>query len=208
MAFREERLPVMIERGALGGPRFNTTVLPLESGHEQRNQNWQEALQAFNLSYGLRKKDDRTALAGYDTIRAFFYKMRGRAFGFRFKDWTDFQINNQLIGTGDGTQTAYQVFKRYGAVATSFYDRDIRKLVSGTLTVFINNVEFSSANYAVDNNTGIITFTTAPTVGQAISVTCEFDVPVRFDSDAFDLQAQYIDAVSIPTVMLYETRAD
>ena len=40
MAFDEVRLPTTVEKGALGGPTFNTTVKVLSNGYEQRNQNW------------------------------------------------------------------------------------------------------------------------------------------------------------------------
>jgi uncharacterized protein (TIGR02217 family) len=37
--------------------------------------------------------------------------------------------------------------------------------------------------WSVDTTTGLVTFSTAPTLGVEISAGFEFDVPVRFDTD-------------------------
>ena len=40
MSFHEVRFPTRVSYGAIGGPRFSTTVQILNSGFEQRNINW------------------------------------------------------------------------------------------------------------------------------------------------------------------------
>jgi len=47
------RLNENIERGALGGGRFNTSVLDLDSGFEKRNVNWSIPLAEFDIGFGL-----------------------------------------------------------------------------------------------------------------------------------------------------------
>ncbi len=44
---------------------------------------------------------------------AFFRARKGRAYGFRFKDWTDYKAIGELIGTGDDAETTFQLVKRY-----------------------------------------------------------------------------------------------
>ncbi len=51
--FHEVRMPIDVERGAVGGPGFKTRVLPLESGFEQRNIDWSDTRGEWDLSYGL-----------------------------------------------------------------------------------------------------------------------------------------------------------
>ena len=54
--------------------------------------------------------------------------------------------------------------------------------------------------------TGLITFTTAPATGTAITAGFEFDVPVRFDSDALDVTLDLERFGSITSIPLLEIR--
>jgi uncharacterized protein (TIGR02217 family) len=60
--------------------------------------------------------------------------------------------------------------------------RTITKPVAGTVHVYKDGVEQLSG-WSVDVTTGIVTFTTAPAAGVAITADFELDVPVRFDTD-------------------------
>jgi uncharacterized protein (TIGR02217 family) len=220
--FHEVRLPEDIERGATGGPMFKTTVLQLDSGLEQRNIDWSQPKHSWDISYGLMSLKDNDLETYVEVVRDFFYARRGRAYGFRFKDWSDFEIGdwehptttNQAIGLGDDVTTVFQVYKRYSSGGVDF-DRTIRKLVNGTVKVLIDGV-VQVGGYTVDNNTGLITFSSAPasTGGtgdgdeQVVSVACEFDVPVRFDDDHFKINLQNAMAGSIEsmTITSYKLR--
>lgn len=206
MAFIEQRLPEDVERGAVGGPGFKTTVITLSSGFEKRNIDWERTRGRWDIGYGLTRRSQLEEVINH------FYVMNGRANGFRFKDWSDFQIGDtdddstrQDIGLGDDSTTEFQVYKRY-SVGPFSYDRVINKLVSGSLTVFLDGVEQTvTTDYTVDLNTGIITFTTAPasTGGtgsggeEVVSVICEFDVPVRFESDELPITTEIFSSEAI-----------
>ena len=199
MTIVDVRLPDNVERGALGGPGFNTTVLVLSSGHEKRNQNWSMQRGSWDIGYGIESKDDLT------TVITFFHARVGRLFGFRFKDWSDFEIKTeQSIGTGDAAKTVFQIFKRYTSGAINF-DRDITKLVSGTTKVFLNSVEQVSG-FTLNLVLGTVTFSVAPGAGVDVGVTCEFDVPVRFDTDKLDISMETFNAGSIPQIPIIELR--
>jgi uncharacterized protein (TIGR02217 family) len=49
--------------------------------------------------------------AQIDELVAFFRARRGKAYGFRFKDWTDHKATGQLLGTGDDALTQFQLVK-------------------------------------------------------------------------------------------------
>jgi uncharacterized protein (TIGR02217 family) len=83
-SFHEVRFPDNIAYGATGGPEFATTVVATGAGHEKRNVNWAEARGRWDVASGLKKQ------AQIDELIAFFRARRGKAFGFRFKDWTDY----------------------------------------------------------------------------------------------------------------------
>lgn len=206
MSFNNVRLPEDVERGATGGAGFKTTILTLSSGFEQRNIDWERSRGRWDISYGLDQKDNLEAVLGI------YYTSQGRAIGFRFKDWTDYEVGDngtstpQEIAVGDGAKTKFQSVRRYTAGSVN-YDREITRIVSGTVRVFVSAVEQNDpADYSIDLDTGIITFTTAPTASFSIGLICEFDVPVRFDSDNLPLIAQREDVYSIPEVPIVELK--
>ena len=116
---------------------------------------------------------------------AYFRARMGRAYGFRFKDWTDHQALAQTLGTGDGTTSAFQLVKRYaggGEVTT----RTIAKPVAGTVKIYRDGVQATSG-WSVNSSTGLVTISTAPAIGVIVTVDFEFDVPARFDTDQMEL---------------------
>jgi uncharacterized protein (TIGR02217 family) len=145
------------------------------AGHEQRNVNWAEARGRWDVASGLKNQQQ------LDELIAFFRARKGRAYGFRFKDWTDYKATGQLLGTGDGVQAQFQLVKRYpsGSVAEI---RTVTKPVAGTVRIYKDAVEQLSG-WSVSVTTGLITFATPPAVGVEITADFEFDVPVRFDTD-------------------------
>jgi uncharacterized protein (TIGR02217 family) len=126
--FHEVRFPDRIAVGAVGGPAFSTTVIATASGYEQRNINWAEARGRWNVATGIKRREDVAELI------EFFRCRMGRAYGFRFKDHTDFRALAQLLGTGDGSTTTLQLVKRYSSGPTAV-TRTIRKPVGGTVKV-------------------------------------------------------------------------
>lgn len=205
MAFHDVRLPDDVERGAQGGPRFKTTVTTLSSGFERRNIDWEQARGEWDVGYGI---DDK---ASFTRLIDFFYAREGRAHGFRFKDWTDFELARQVIGATDGSNATFQIFKRYTSGAFT-YDRTIKKIVAGTESVWVNNVAITegagASQYQLDDDTGILTLgsTLAAQTGTDVEVLCEFDVPVRFDTDQLQISALTFDAGSIPQIPIIELR--
>lgn len=214
MAFHETRLPDEIERGALGGPRFKTTVIELSSGFERRNIDWSLARGEWDIGYGLMSLDDTTQSTYIDLVRQFFYAREGRAHGFRFKDWSDFELARSIIGLTDGSNATFQIFKRYTSGSVD-YDRSLTKIVTGTESVWVNNVAITEgagvSQYQLNDNTGVITLgsTLAAQSGTNVEVQCEFDVPVRFDDDHLRISMQHAagtGAASIPGIPIIEIR--
>lgn len=193
--FHEVRFPVDISYGSSGGPGFSTSVIDLASGHEQRNINWSMARAKYDAQYGVKTREQM------EDVLDFFYARRGRAYGFRFKDWMDFTLDRQVIGVADATNQL-QVFKRYEPLTAHFYDRDILKIVPGSVQVWSNDTLRSSL--LVNTATGIVN--TTGFYGQTFEVACEFDVPVRFDSDDISITHDDWEQMSWPSIPLIELR--
>ena len=207
MAFHEVRFPDNISRGARGGPERRTQIVELASGAEERNASWANSRRRYDVAYGIRRADDLAAVV------AFFEARNGRLHGFRFKDWADFKSclpsqtpgpADQPIGTGNGAATLFQLTKSYTSGAQS-WTRAITKPVTGTVTIALNGTPQASG-WSVSTSTGLITFTTAPAVGVAITAGFEFDVPVRFDTDALDVTLDLERLGSITSIPLVEIR--
>ncbi|MGI3213214.1 DUF2460 domain-containing protein, partial [Roseovarius tibetensis] len=153
-----------------------------QSGREQRIAQWQRSRGEWNVSTGIRSRAD------IEAVLAFFYARRGRAHGFRFKDWTDFRAAGQLLGTGDSQQTAFQLVRRYDS-GGAVHARRITRPVEGTVVVYRDGMEVSTG-LSIDPATGLVTFSTPPDPGVAVTADYEFDVPARFDTDAADLTVE------------------
>jgi uncharacterized protein (TIGR02217 family) len=198
MSFHEILFPEDISYGSSGGPGFNTTIIELSSGHEQRNVNWSEAKATYEAQHGVKTR------AQMEELIDFFYARNGKAYGFRFKDWADFSLVTELIGVGDGTNKVFQVIKTYEPAGYP-YVRTIRKLNPGSITVYNNAVDVTGS-VTIDNNTGIITFGTAPLAGHSITVSGEFHVPVRFDIDDMKVTQDQWELMSWPSIPLVEIK--
>lgn len=204
MAFHDVQLPTDIERGAQGGPRFKTTVMTLSSGLEKRNVEWRRTRGEWDIGYGIQAKEDLQAVID------FFYARQGRAHSFRFKDWSDYEVGDAATNTpaafaaGDSTTVAFQLEKRYTSGGYTFH-RPITKPRSSTVRIFVNSVE-QFGNWSVNALTGIVTFNSAPANLAAIQAILEFDVPVRFDTDAMDINMEMFAAGSFPQLPVVEVK--
>lgn len=186
MAFDEVRLPDDISHASQGGPGFNSVVIVTPSGSEQIVQQWEEARLEWDLQYGVRTQ------AQLESFIEFFRARRGKARGFRFRDWTDYQIETP-VSAEELTTTTFQILKSYSSGGQTV-TRTIKKIDGDTLsdtaaddsdsTVRVYQADGTTevtSGWTVDLTTGIITFSVAP--GYVPKVTCDFDVPVRFDTD-------------------------
>lgn len=209
MAFDNVRFPVSISLGSSGGPTRRTEIVVTGSGSEERNSRWADSRRVYNAGYGVKNLDD------LHTVIGFFEERRGRLHGFRWKDHRDFKSCSpvatvtpldQVVGTGNGTNAAFQLVKKYGTGLRD-YVRTITKPVSGTVRMAVNGVETS--NFSVNTTTGVVTFTAGsiPAAGATVTAGFEFDVPVRFDTDELRINLAALDAGEIPDIPIVEIRA-
>lgn len=198
--FVEQQFPPEISYGSKGGPSFSTDVFTATSGAEQRNINWELSRCRYDVSHGIKTR------AQMDDIIEFFYAMKGKAIGFRFKDWSDYTLTDGQIGVGTGVLTTFQIKKLY-TVGSETYSRNLKKIVASTLVVKVNGVTKTiTTDYTVDLNTGIITFVVAPTNTHPVTATCEFDVPVRFDTDEMNITQEAFELETWDSIPLVEIK--
>lgn len=174
-SFHEVQFPNDISYGSSGGPEYSTDVVITNSGFEKRNINWSESKAVYNISHGVKTNEQ------LENLIAFFRARMGRAYGFRFKDWSDYKAMSQNIAIGDGVKTHFQLVKTYIS-GNETVTRIIRKPSSQNFKLYFDGAE-QIAGFNMDETTGLIEFNVAPSNNVVISVDFEFDVPVRFDTD-------------------------
>lgn len=195
MAFLETpRFPEGISFRSAGGPRYEVSIITVESGYEQANLEQDEPLHRWDVEHGIKHESDLYS------VLTFFHATRGPFHRFRYKDWSDFNTGipgnraasnsstdmNMNPAVGDGSRVEFQLEKQYvkGALSTA---RTIKKPVSGTILVAVNAVDQTeTTDYTIDYTTGLVTFTTAPTAGHPVKWGGQFDVPARFETQRIE----------------------
>jgi uncharacterized protein (TIGR02217 family) len=207
--FHEVRFPLDVARGARGGPERLTQIVTLASGREVRNSRWAHSRRRYDAGLGVRTLD---ALAA---VVAFFEERRGRLYGFRWRDQLDCKscppsqvptAIDQTLGIGDGVTASFQLAKDYGTGASA-YRRAITKPVAGQVVVAVNRtVKTQPDQVSCDYTTGLLTFAAGhvPASGALVSAGFQFDVPVRFDTDAIEIDLSAFEAGEIPKIPVVE----
>jgi uncharacterized protein (TIGR02217 family) len=145
------------------------------------------------------------------TVIAFFEARTGRLYGFRFKDFADFKSSapgtalspaDQQIAVGDGATTVFALSKTYVSGPANWV-RVISKPVDGSVRVAVAGTELHSG-FSCDATSGLVTFTTAPASGAAITAGYEFDCAVRFGTDALSVNLASFAAGEAPSIPLLE----
>lgn len=222
--FAEVRLESgLIIYNTRGGSAFSTNVVIMDSGFEQRSQNWQNSRGRWE--FGLRQAN------GSDTrdLNGFFRLRRGKFQGFRLKDWGNYTVTHLplternvvtqgVINLIPGSTTVGQMYKKTtDRAGTSDVDlqRIAKPITSIAPAVYKDDILLTEVgDWEVDLSTGLVTFT-APPGAAVLTWEGEFDMPVRFDTDEFlptfvagtptfteppDLSEVYFELPSLPIV--------
>ena len=173
---------VVLDMEVAQGSRFGaggwqTDIVESRSGKEQRVKRRPSPRRRYELRYNAREKAEAQA------VQAFIDDREGRYRGFLIRDWSNYQLTDHLILTATGGETTAQVRQIWGT--SNQLSRTIRYLESGTLIVKKNGTTQTLTTHYTVNSTGLITFVSPLTAADAITVTCNFYVPVRFDIDEF-----------------------
>lgn len=169
--FKNVRFPPAISAGAVGGPAFNTEVGATESGTEERNQNWDQELGSWEVSFDLRAPEN------WAQFPKFFRVVHGRGDSFRFQDHTDFEVK-----AGEGvftmlTSTTFQCAKLYAFEGQTY----LRKILLPRDPIVITGGSGPSINYTIAS--GVVTVASGTPTGWV----GEFDCLARLDVDKMNM---------------------
>ena len=132
-------------------------------------------------------------------LNSFFRARYGMKYSFRFKDYSDFKVENQLLHSDDS-------FKKFALIKT--YDnegfsclRKINKAVEKSIQIFIDN-EPLLLNWHYAN--GFIILSEPTNAQQKLTASFEYDVNVRFCHDYFDYKYNDDGTVLIDNLQIIE----
>lgn len=196
--FDETRFPdkiAALQAGPIGGPAFMTEIVRSKNGFEQRNVSWSREAGVWDIGTGMKRRAD------LQEVVAFYYAGVGAAYGFRYKDYSDFNSTGQLIRTAAGGETTTPLIKTYTRGSRIFV-RLIQKPLSTGFNLYKNAAPFAGSLNTV---TGVVTHA-ALAPGDILTADFEFDVPVRFDEDDLRVQLQTFDRGGVPRIILRQIK--
>lgn len=156
-------------------PVWSTIRQQAISGIDTRFQLWTYPRWKYDLPFSVLHSDSRAEL---QTLAGFYNSLGGSAQTFQYTDPLDNSATTESIGTGDGVTTGFQLVRIFGGFIEPVF-------APTTQTIYINGT--STAAYTI-GTTGLVTFTTAPASGAALTWTGTFNWLCRFDDDTIDFE--------------------
>jgi uncharacterized protein (TIGR02217 family) len=171
-------------------PRFATRIQRAVSGREVRLLDQPMPIWSWTLTYTLLRDrwDVRGGAgpgAGHDELRTlmgFFLQRQGAFQPFLFDDPTDDQVTGQLIGTGDGGTSVFQLVRTMNGFSEPI------AAPNAVSAVYFNGIVQSPANYTIDAATGLVSFTAPPPAAQAVTADFTYWFRVRFADDSTEFE--------------------
>jgi len=111
-------------------------------------------------------------------LAGFFLQRSGSFDTWLYTDPDDNTVALQGFGVGDGTTTQFQLVRSFGGFTEPIYD------INGTPSIYKAGV-LQGSDYSI-NATGLVTFTVAPTGGQALTWTGSYYFRCRFLKDQLE----------------------
>ncbi len=157
-------------------PYWKTIPQESLSGRETRIGLYSFPRWKYELKYNVLRSDKAPsgqAFNDWQTLAGFFNSVVADRDLWQFADNVDNAATAQSFGTGDGATKAFQLVRSFGGFIEPVYQP------TGTPAIFDNGTPVAGGNYTIAS--GIITFTTAPASGHALTWTGSFNWLCRFD---------------------------
>jgi uncharacterized protein (TIGR02217 family) len=162
------------------GPRHRTKIDESVSGRERRRPLWSYPIWRFRVAYEYLRDD--VANLELQRVLAFYNSKDGSSGAFFYLDRNDNAVAGERFGTGDGVTTTFQLTRSI-TIGDITFQEPIRGLY-GTPTIYKAGVATGAYTTGI---LGEITFTTAPTLGQALTWDGNFFFLCRFENDDLDV---------------------
>jgi uncharacterized protein (TIGR02217 family) len=182
---------LMLDAPYTSAPRFLTQIVSVASGDEQANQQWAHPLWKFMFPETVRTH------SVFAAVRNHWLIMRGPFHTWPFRDALDFATveletplvaptvseTDQIIGTGDGSETAFQLTKTYTIGDEEYVRKIYLPVLDENFRVAVDGVQVGESAYYVTRPGGMLHLDVAPSASQAVTWGGYFDCLVRFATD-------------------------
>lgn len=185
--FHKVILPEFISVHLKGGPSFANNIVKSISGREIRIAQRHNSYQKYKLEKCILSKSE------FDALSSFFRNRKGSLFSFLIKDFSDYQIKDQIIDNYNYEIGAYILEKLYLDSLFS-YRRRVYYIDHDSLK---SNIDLSKIDY----DKGLL-YTKDRVLDLKIS--CNFFIRVRFCSDNFDYSYRDDDSILVENLYLIE----
>ncbi|HXJ62427.1 MAG TPA: DUF2460 domain-containing protein [Actinomycetota bacterium] len=171
-------------------PTWGTRMQRAVSGRELRVSDYANPIWNFTLTYSVLHDATfgTTYVSPYTELRTlmnFVNVHRGAWDTFLFDDITDDTVVGGAIATADGVNSGYGLVR--ALIPGGFKEQMFAPHTVSA--VYLDGVPTSA--YTLDSNTGVITFTSPPSAGVAITADFTYYFRVRFAADRLDFEEFY-----------------
>lgn len=158
-------------------PMFSTRAARTASGKSIRTAYWSYPVWRLELRYEFLRDDATNEL---ETLLGFFLARQGSFDNFNFTDPDDSAVTAQTFGIGDGTTTSWQLARTYAGFVEPVFRVNGAPLIYKAGVLQTSGVTVSAE--------GVVTFSAAPSSGQALTWTGAYYRRVYFEDDAADFE--------------------
>ncbi len=201
--FLEMQLDPLISYGTKGGLTYSTMVVSNPSRIETRYPQRSRGYWNFEISL-----NDKTKVK-MNAISAFFAAVQGKSWGWRFRNWREYQCTNEPIpGFAGGTTMQLTRLRKLttGGVQETVLIKKPDLLIPITLQRNTGSgfLPFPSAgNWTLDVTTGLVLFNANQT-GNTFTWTGQHDMAARFDTDLMDATQSDFDQFDWESLQIME----
>lgn len=170
--------------GYIAEPNYLVKITSREGGYERRDRKWSRPLLTISASPTGDQSNEEIK-----QVINFWHAMGGMSYGFRFKDWTDFDstvlgntapaVTDQPLAPSGDSPTSYRLVKEY-TFGSFTQQREITR-PRGESIMIGNETGVAQTDWTLNEATGLVTigntFAGTPTCWGG-----EFYVWVRFDA--------------------------
>lgn len=162
-----------------------TDLVDYDTGKTQRNQIWERPKRHWVLPYNVLLREYRNKLIGLCS------RAKGSYNVFLFEDPYDYECAlAECSITAIAAQVDFQLIKTYHVNESEKWNENKTRIQPGSIFQPIVKVDgvtkIEGTDYNLDDDTGIVTFGTAPGAEKVITANYQFYCPVRFDRDTYE----------------------
>lgn len=184
-------LDIAVRRSVL----TSTGTQSATTGKEQRVSWWSTPKYEFELTFNALRQLTGNFTVAQDEAQVlsnFFLAQLGQFSTFLFADPINSTATAVNFGTGNGTNTAFQLVDLAG----------VSVVQNGAPAIYVNGVlQVLTTNYTI-SSTGLVTFVTAPLAGQACTWTGSYYYTVRVAQDQLDYEQIVVGAWECKSLIL------